>query len=266
MIAPEFVVEGASAHVHDVPTRENPGDPPNTTDATDPSAGDESGGTRTRTRRILQPAALAIPLVVLAVLAWTHRSMFYDGYIYLHVVQNILAGHGPVFNSGQRVEAFTSPLWTAMLAVVAVATPFSLTRVEHRAVPGENVLHDVEVDVAVVEHRPVGPSQHGQNDERYGQRHDLEQSAYGRSRAAAGGTPRPARIGVADGDVSGPAFDHELRCDHLELTFLVGKSAHRSLPRGGIGPQGRAGPPPSVDVIPVCPADTSNHRPASMRT
>jgi arabinofuranosyltransferase len=78
-------------------------------------------------RRQLQAAALAIPLVFIAVMTWTHRSMFYDGYIYLHVVQNILAGHGPVFNSGQRVEAFTSPLWTALLALVALATPFPLT-------------------------------------------------------------------------------------------------------------------------------------------
>src|ERR1019366_5446390 len=57
---------------------------------------------------------------------WTHRSMFQDGYIYLHTVQNILAGHGPVFNEGQRVEAFTSPLWTIILALVGFLTPFPL--------------------------------------------------------------------------------------------------------------------------------------------
>jgi arabinofuranosyltransferase len=73
-----------------------------------------------------QAAVLALPVVVLAVLAWTHRSMFFDGYIYLHVVQNVLAGHGPVFNAGQRVEAFTSPLWTFVLATAGLATPFSL--------------------------------------------------------------------------------------------------------------------------------------------
>ena len=69
---------------------------------------------------------MAAPILVLAALAWTHRSMFVDGFIYLHVVQNILAGHGPVFNQGQRVEAFTSPLWTFLLAVVGFLTPFPL--------------------------------------------------------------------------------------------------------------------------------------------
>jgi len=117
MIAVELVVEGGPANV---PVGH--ADPSGTEGAAGGSAGPTVG-------RLLQVAVLAVPLVVLAVLAWTHRSMFYDGYIYLHVVQNILAGHGPVFNSGQRVEAFTSPLWTAILAGVAVATPFSLTAI-----------------------------------------------------------------------------------------------------------------------------------------
>jgi arabinofuranosyltransferase len=79
-----------------------------------------------RPRRNVQVVILALPVVVLAWLAWTHRSMFQDGYIYLHTVQNILAGHGPVFNEGQRVEAFTSPLWTIILALVGFLTPFPL--------------------------------------------------------------------------------------------------------------------------------------------
>jgi arabinofuranosyltransferase len=118
MIAPDSVAERAPAPVPDAFA-----DPTGTGDAT---AGGSSGPTA---RRLLQAAALAVPVVVLAVLAWTHRSMFYDGYIYLHVVQNILAGHGPVFNAGQRVEAFTSPLWTTVVALAAFATPFSLTAI-----------------------------------------------------------------------------------------------------------------------------------------
>jgi len=31
------------------------------------------------------------------------------------VVRNLLAGHGPVYNIGERVEAFTNPLWVALL-------------------------------------------------------------------------------------------------------------------------------------------------------
>jgi arabinofuranosyltransferase len=65
--------------------------------------------------------------VVLTCLAWTHKNLYADGYIYLHVVQNILAGHGPVFNAGQRVEAVTSPLWTYTLSVAGLLTPFPLT-------------------------------------------------------------------------------------------------------------------------------------------
>ncbi len=75
---------------------------------------------------VLQVGILALPVVVLAVVAWTHRSMFLDGYIYLHVVQNVLAGNGPVFNAGQRVEVFTSPLWMFILSVVCFITPLSL--------------------------------------------------------------------------------------------------------------------------------------------
>jgi len=90
---------------------------PSRTEATEPPSG---------TRRLAQWAVLGLPVAVLAVLAWTHRSMFFDGYIYLHVVQNVLAGHGPVFNAGQRVEAFTSPLWTLILSLAGFVTPFSL--------------------------------------------------------------------------------------------------------------------------------------------
>jgi arabinofuranosyltransferase len=40
-----------------------------------------------------------------------------DAYINLRIVDQILAGHGPVFNAGERVEAATSPLWLGVLVV-----------------------------------------------------------------------------------------------------------------------------------------------------
>jgi arabinofuranosyltransferase len=49
-----------------------------------------------------------------------------DGYIHLRVVKQLLAGHGPVFNVGERVEASTSPLWVFILAVADVVTPVRL--------------------------------------------------------------------------------------------------------------------------------------------
>lgn len=47
-----------------------------------------------------------------------------DGFINLRVVDQVLAGNGPVFNAGERVEIATSPLWIAVLAVFsAVLAP-----------------------------------------------------------------------------------------------------------------------------------------------
>lgn len=43
-----------------------------------------------------------------------------DAYIFLRYAGNIAAGHGAVFNIGERVEGFTSPLWTLLLSVAAL--------------------------------------------------------------------------------------------------------------------------------------------------
>jgi arabinofuranosyltransferase len=66
------------------------------------------------------------PLVLIAVVGWAHRWMFDDGFIYLRVVRQVRVGHGPVFNAGERVEAFTSPLWVAVLSVADLLTPLRL--------------------------------------------------------------------------------------------------------------------------------------------
>ncbi len=123
MIGPDLLVDDQTPHV--VPAIDSPGPTTPAVPAAVPAAVPGAG----RPRRLLQAAVLALPVIVLAVVAWTHRSMFFDGYIYLHVVQNVLAGHGPVFNAGQRVEAFTSPLWTLVLSVAGLVTPFSLTTI-----------------------------------------------------------------------------------------------------------------------------------------
>ena len=57
---------------------------------------------------------------------WVNRWLTDDGFIYLRVVQQIRAGNGPVFNDGERVEAFTGTLWVALLAVADVVTPVRL--------------------------------------------------------------------------------------------------------------------------------------------
>jgi len=43
-------------------------------------------------------------------------SLIDDAYIVFRYADHLLAGHGPVFNVGERVEGFTSPLWLLLLA------------------------------------------------------------------------------------------------------------------------------------------------------
>ncbi|HEX4780243.1 MAG TPA: hypothetical protein VH301_05790, partial [Usitatibacter sp.] len=60
------------------------------------------------------PAAFAAALVTLAAArAWTCD----DAFITFRVAEQILAGHGPVFNLGERVQVFTHPLWLFVLTL-----------------------------------------------------------------------------------------------------------------------------------------------------
>jgi arabinofuranosyltransferase len=78
--------------------------------------------------RALQPAypltasfriSLATALLAVAGLfswgAWQRRWIADDGLIVLRTVRNLMAGNGPVFNAGERVEANTSTLWTYLV-------------------------------------------------------------------------------------------------------------------------------------------------------
>jgi arabinofuranosyltransferase len=63
--------------------------------------------------------SLWVSVAVVAVLfgwgAWQRRWIADDGLIVLRTVRNMLAGNGPVFNEGERVEANTSAVWTFLL-------------------------------------------------------------------------------------------------------------------------------------------------------
>jgi arabinofuranosyltransferase len=84
-------------------------------------------GTRlVRRRRLVRASVLAAPVLWVLVVGWTHRFMTEDGFIYLRVVQQIRAGHGPVFNQGERVEAFTGVLWVAVLSIADLLAPIRL--------------------------------------------------------------------------------------------------------------------------------------------
>jgi arabinofuranosyltransferase len=73
---------------------------------------------RPRSHRLGLLAGL-IPPVLLLLGGWTHRWSAEDAFIDYRVVENILAGHGPVFNAGERVEAITNPLWAWLVAATA---------------------------------------------------------------------------------------------------------------------------------------------------
>src|SRR5689334_8056810 len=63
-------------------------------------------------RLLVAPALLAL---IGGIHSWTTEDAFID----FRVVQHLLAGHGPIFNLGERVEAYTNPLWVAILAILA---------------------------------------------------------------------------------------------------------------------------------------------------
>lgn len=72
--------------------------------------------------RPLQPVTLLVTVAFLTA-GWARRWNGDDAFIVFRVVDNVLAGHGPVFNIGERVEAVTSPLWLAILVVARSGLP-----------------------------------------------------------------------------------------------------------------------------------------------
>src|SRR5215212_4167925 len=64
-----------------------------------------------------------VPLALFAAVGWHLRWVNEDGFIYFRVVDHLLAGDGPVFNAGERVEAYTSPAWLAVLAAARALVP-----------------------------------------------------------------------------------------------------------------------------------------------
>lgn len=59
-------------------------------------------------------------------MAWRWRWTHDDGFITFRVVDQVFAGNGPVYNAGQRVEVFTSPLHLGLLVVLRVLFGWAL--------------------------------------------------------------------------------------------------------------------------------------------
>ncbi len=62
--------------------------------------------------RISLWASVTVVSVLFGWGAWQRRWIADDGLIVLRTVRNLLAGNGPVFNAGERVEANTSTVWS----------------------------------------------------------------------------------------------------------------------------------------------------------
>jgi arabinofuranosyltransferase len=71
----------------------------------------------------LERGLYAVVLVGILVAGWARRWTSDDAFINFRVVENILAGHGPVFSVGERTEVATSPAWLALLTVVEAVVP-----------------------------------------------------------------------------------------------------------------------------------------------
>jgi arabinofuranosyltransferase len=79
-----------------------------------------------RGRGVVRWSVPAAPVVAAVVAGWQRRWMSDDGFIHLRVVSQLVDGNGPVFNAGERVEASTSPLWVALLALAHPVTTLAL--------------------------------------------------------------------------------------------------------------------------------------------
>ena len=77
-------------------------------------------------RRVLAVVLLVVPVAFMVWMGWRHRWTSDDGFINFRIVRHVVDGHGPVFNTGQRVEVGTSPLWLAILSVLDLLLPFRL--------------------------------------------------------------------------------------------------------------------------------------------
>lgn len=67
--------------------------------------------------RLRRSSSAAVALIAGLVLTYAYRWILDDAFIYLRYADNLIAGAGLVFNRGEFVEGYTSPLW--MVLVVA---------------------------------------------------------------------------------------------------------------------------------------------------
>jgi arabinofuranosyltransferase len=68
--------------------------------------------------RLAEPLFLGLALLCFVALARYHwQYVADDAFIVFRYARNLLAGHGPVWNPGQAVEGYSSPLWLGLVAL-----------------------------------------------------------------------------------------------------------------------------------------------------
>jgi arabinofuranosyltransferase len=64
-----------------------------------------------------------IPIAIALFLFLDNAWVSDDAYIMFRSLEQLVAGHGPVWNPHERVQVFTSPLWFCLLAITRAASP-----------------------------------------------------------------------------------------------------------------------------------------------
>lgn len=73
-------------------------------------------------KKYIQILVISIPVLFLFFQGYIHRWNSEDAFISFRVVDNLISGYGPVYNIDERVEAYTHPLWIAILSLSAKIT------------------------------------------------------------------------------------------------------------------------------------------------
>ena len=67
---------------------------------------------------------VVVPVAIVLVGAWVYRWVDEDAFINFRIIDNLLAGHGLVYNLGERVEVGSDPLWLFSLTGLHEVVPF----------------------------------------------------------------------------------------------------------------------------------------------
>ncbi len=74
--------------------------------------------------------ALKVALAFIALILFTRRTWAgEDAFIFFRYIDNLVNGRGLVFNIGERVEGFTSPLWIFFLSSISLFTSLGLRQI-----------------------------------------------------------------------------------------------------------------------------------------